>query len=42
MEEVHGVAEGEGIVRGLLPEEFEEVDRLSMGEDVKYFIVVAE
>ena len=35
VEEVRGAAEGEGIVRGLFPEEFEEVDRLSMGEDVK-------
>ena len=37
VEEVRGATEGEGIVRssGLLPEEFEEVDRLTMGEDVK-------
>ena len=35
VEEVRGAAEGEGIVRGLFPEEFEEVDRLSMGEEVK-------
>ena len=36
MEEVHGATEGEGIVSGLFPEEFEEVDRLTMGEDVEY------
>ena len=35
VEEVQGAAEGEGIVRGLFPEDFERVDRLSMGEDVK-------
>ena len=35
VEEVRGAAKGEGIVRGLFPEEFEDVDRLSMGEDVK-------
>ena len=35
VEEVRGAAEGEGSVRGHFPQEFEEVDRLSMGEDVK-------
>ena len=35
VEEVLGATEGEGIVRGLFPEEFEEVDRRAMGEDVK-------
>ena len=35
MEEVHGATEGEGIVSGLFPEEFEEIDRLAMGEDVQ-------
>ena len=35
VEEVRGAAEGERFVSGLFPEEFEEVDRLSMGEDVK-------
>ena len=35
VEEVRGVTECENIVGGLFPEEFEEVDRLAMGEDVK-------
>ena len=35
VEEALGATEGEGIVSGLLPKEFEEVDRLAMGEDVK-------
>ena len=35
VEEVRGATEGEGIVSGLFPEEFEEVDRLAMGEDVE-------
>ena len=35
VEEVRGATEGERIVSGLLPEEFEEVDRLAMGEDVQ-------
>ena len=32
VEEVRGATEGEGIVSGLFPEEFEEADRLAMGE----------
>ena len=35
LEEVRGATEGERIVSGLFPEEFEEVDRLAMGEDVQ-------
>ena len=35
VEEVRGATEGERIVSGLFPEEFEEVDRLAMGEDVQ-------
>ena len=35
VEEVRGATEGERIVSGLFPEEFEEVDRLAMGEDVE-------
>ena len=35
VEEVGGATEGESIVSGLVPEYFEEVDRLAMGEDVK-------
>ena len=35
MEEVRIATEGERIVSGLFPEEFEEVDRLAMGEDVQ-------
>ena len=34
-EEVRGATEGERIVSGLFPEEFEEFDRLAMGEDVQ-------
>ena len=33
--EVRGATEGERIVSGLFPEEFEEIDRLAMGEDVE-------
>ena len=35
VEEVRGATEGERIVSGLFPEEFEEVDCLAMGEDVQ-------
>ena len=35
VEEVRGATEGERIVSGLFPEDFEEVDRLAMGEDVE-------
>ena len=35
VEEVLGATEGERIVSGPFPEEFEEVDRLAMGEDVQ-------
>ena len=35
VEEVRGATEGERIVSGLFPEEFEEVDRLAMGEDLQ-------
>ena len=35
VEEVRGTTEGERIVSGLFPEEFEEFDRLVMGEDVQ-------
>ena len=35
VEEVRGATEGERIVSGLFPGEFEEVDRLAMGEDVE-------
>ena len=35
VEEVRGATEGERIVSGLFPEEFEDVDRLAMGEDVQ-------
>ena len=35
VEEVRGATEGEGIVSGLLPEDFEELDCLAMGGDVK-------
>jgi len=35
VEEVRGATEGESIVSGLFPEEFEEVDRLAIGEDVE-------
>ena len=35
VEEVRGATEDEGIVSGFFPEEFEEVDRLAMGEDVE-------
>ena len=35
VEQVSGATEGEGIVSGLLPKEFEEFDHLAMGEDVK-------
>ena len=33
--EVRGTTEGKRIVSGLVPEEFEEFDRLAMGEDVQ-------
>ena len=36
VEEVRGATEGERIVSGLFPEEFEEIDRLSVGEDVQH------
>ena len=35
VEEVRGATEGERIISGLFPEEFEEFDRLAMGEDVQ-------
>ena len=35
VEEVRGATEGESIVSWLFPKEFEEVDRLAIGEDVK-------
>ena len=35
VEEVCGATEGERFVGGLFPEEFEEFDRLAMGEDVQ-------
>ena len=35
VEEVRGTTEGKRIVSGLVPEEFEEFDRLAMGEDVQ-------
>jgi hypothetical protein len=35
VEEVRGTTEGKRFVSGLFPEEFEEFDRLSMGEDVQ-------
>ena len=35
VEEVRGAAEGERLVSGPFPEEFEEFDRLAMGEDVQ-------
>ena len=35
VEEVRSATEGENIVSGLFPEEFEEIDRLAMGEDVE-------
>ena len=35
VEEVRGAMEGERIVSGLFPEEFEEIDHLAMGEDVQ-------
>ena len=35
VEEVRGATEGEHIVSELFPEEFEEIDRLAMGEDVQ-------
>ena len=35
VQEVRGATEGESNVSGLFPEEFEEVDRLAMGEDVE-------
>ena len=35
VEEVRGATEGERIVSGLFPEEFEEIDRLTVGEDVQ-------
>ena len=34
VEEVRGTTEGKRFVSGLFPEEFEEFDRLAMGEDV--------
>ena len=39
VEEVRGVTEDERIVSGLFPEEFEEVDHLTMGEDVQQALV---
>ena len=42
VEEVRGATEAGIIVSGLLPEEFEEVDHLAMGEDVKAPIWVGE
>ena len=35
VEEVRGATKGGRIVSGLFPEEFEELDRLAMGEDVE-------
>ena len=36
VEEIRGATEGERIVSGLFPEEFDsEIDRLAMGEDVQ-------
>ena len=35
VEEVRGATDGERIVGGLFPEEFEEIDRLTVGEDVQ-------
>ena len=35
VEEVRGTTEGKRFVSGLFPEEFEEFDRLAMGEDVQ-------
>ena len=35
VEKVRGATEGERIVSGLFTEEFEEVDRLAIGEDVE-------
>ena len=35
VEEVRGATEGESNVSGLFPEEFEEIDRLTVGEDVQ-------
>ena len=35
VEEVRGTTEGKRIVSGLVPEEFEEFDRLGMGGDVQ-------
>ena len=35
VEEIRGAMEGERIVSGLFPEEFEEIDRLAVGEDVQ-------
>ena len=35
VEQVRGAMEGERIISGLFPEEFEETDRLAMGEDVQ-------
>ena len=34
-DQVRGATEGEGIVSGLFPEEFEEIDHVAMGEDVE-------
>ena len=34
-QEVRGATAGERLVSGLFPEEFEEFDRLAMGEDVQ-------
>ena len=36
----HGATEGERIVSGLFPEEFEEIDRLAMGEDVQQALMM--
>ena len=35
VEEVRGATEGKRSVSGLFPEEFDEFDRLAMGEDVE-------
>ena len=35
VEQIRGATEGERIVSGLFPEEFEEIDRLTVGEDVQ-------
>ena len=35
VEEVRGATEGERIVRGLFPDEFEQFDSLAIGDDVQ-------